>query len=98
MCPSTSPATRSPASPGTEAAALYGARVAVNSVHRQGIGTLGAGLRAAAHAPDGLVEAVEHEDEPLLAVQWHPEYHPAPDPAFRWLVAAATERAWATSS
>jgi putative glutamine amidotransferase len=83
---------------GSAAAALYGQRTLVNSVHRQGIDTLGAGLRAVGHAPDGLVEAVEHADEPLLGVQWHPEYHPAPDPAFRWLVAAATERAWATSS
>ena len=83
---------------GTAVAALYGERAEVNSVHRQGIGVLGTGLRAAAHAPDGLVEAVEHADEPLLGVQWHPEYHPAPDPAFRWLVAAATERAWTTSS
>ncbi|UGS39085.1 gamma-glutamyl-gamma-aminobutyrate hydrolase family protein [Capillimicrobium parvum] len=84
--------------PGTETAALYGAETEVNSVHRQGVGTLGAGLHAAAHAPDGLVEALEHADEPLLGVQWHPEYHPMPDPAFRWLVAAAAERAWTTSS
>lgn len=84
--------------PGSALAALYGARTEVNSVHRQGIGELGAGLRVAARAPDGLVEAVEHDHEPLLGVQWHPEYHPAPDPAFRWLVTAAMERAWATSS
>ena len=83
---------------GSAAETLYGTRTMVNSVHRQGIDALGAGLRAVARAPDGLVEAVEHAEEPLLGVQWHPEYHPAPDPAFRWLVAAATERAWATSS
>jgi len=84
--------------PGSAVADLYGHTATVNSVHRQGIDALGAGLCAGAHAPDGLVEAVEHETEPLLGVQWHPEYHPAPDPAFRWLVAAATERTWATSS
>jgi putative glutamine amidotransferase len=83
---------------GSTAETLYGPQALVNSVHRQGVGALGAGLRAVARAPDGLVEAVEHADEPLLGVQWHPEYHPSPDPAFRWLVAAATERAWATSS
>jgi len=82
---------------GTRAAALYGAVAEVNSVHRQGLGVLGDGLRAGAHAPDGLVEAAEHVEEPLLGVQWHPEYHPAPDPAFRWLVEAATERMWTIS-
>ncbi len=75
--------------PGTVAAALYGPRTAVNSVHRQGIATLGAGLQAVAHAPDGLVEAVADPARALLAVQWHPEYHPAPEPAFAWLLEAA---------
>lgn len=47
----------------------------VNSTHHQGIKRAGHGLRAAAHAEDGLVEAVElAEPGPyLLAVQWHPE-------------------------
>ena len=32
-------------------------------------------LRAAGHAPDGLVEAIELPDHPFgLAVQWHPEW------------------------
>lgn len=47
---------------------------AVNSIHHQGVKTPGAGLRVAATAPDGLVEAIEHPDHPfLLGVQWHPE-------------------------
>ena len=34
------------------------------------------GLSVVASAPDGTVEAVEHEDKSwdMLSVQWHPEY------------------------
>lgn len=48
----------------------------VNSVHFQGVGELGPGLRPEAHAPDGLVEAFSTEvnGAPVLAVQWHPEW------------------------
>ncbi|MFN8187907.1 MAG: gamma-glutamyl-gamma-aminobutyrate hydrolase family protein [Gaiellales bacterium] len=49
-------------------------RMEVNSVHHQAIGDLGEGLRAVAWAPDGVVEALESEEEPILAVQWHPEW------------------------
>ncbi|HWA17167.1 MAG TPA: gamma-glutamyl-gamma-aminobutyrate hydrolase family protein [Gemmatimonadales bacterium] len=46
----------------------------VNSMHHQGIRTLGAGLKATAFAPDGLVEALESDkDNYVVAVQWHPE-------------------------
>lgn len=49
-------------------------RVGVNSIHHQAIGQVGAGLRAVAWAPDGIVEAVERTDgAPVVAVQWHPE-------------------------
>lgn len=49
--------------------------VMVKSKHHQGIDQLGEGLIASGHAPDGLIEAIEHEDHPnLLGVQWHPEY------------------------
>lgn len=47
----------------------------VNSLHHQGIQDLAPGLKAAAYAPDGLVEAVELTGHPFgLAVQWHPEW------------------------
>jgi putative glutamine amidotransferase len=48
----------------------------VNSLHGQGIRTLGAGLVVEGRAPDGLVEAVrlDRADTFLLAVQWHPEW------------------------
>lgn len=48
----------------------------INSIHHQAVERLGAGLRVVASAPDGTIEAIEHEDVdwPLLAVQWHPEF------------------------
>lgn len=48
----------------------------VNSLHGQGINRLGRGLKALAHAPDGLVEAFAVEGAPAFAyaVQWHPEW------------------------
>jgi len=54
----------------------------VNSLHGQGIRRLAPGLRAVAHAPDGLIEAVEFGDARAfaLAVQWHPEWRCRDDP------------------
>ena len=47
----------------------------VNSLHHQGVKDLAAGLRAAGHSPDGLVEVVELPGHPYaVAVQWHPEW------------------------
>lgn len=61
---------------GTRLAGIAGEQVLkVNSLHHQGLKALAPGLRAAGHAPDGLVEAVELPDHPFaLAVQWHPEW------------------------
>ena len=67
---------------------------AVNSSHHQSIQEPGRGLRITAHAPDGVVEAVEWYDGSkwVVGVQWHPERMPA-DPLaqslFRDLVSAA---------
>ena len=49
--------------------------VEVNSTHHQAIQQPGLGLRVAARAPDGIIEAVEGEfaDHFVLGVQWHPE-------------------------
>jgi putative glutamine amidotransferase len=56
------------------AAALGSDELSVNTYHKQAIGRLGQGLRAAAQAPDGVVEAIEDPSRPLfLGVQWHPE-------------------------
>lgn len=46
----------------------------VNSFHHQAVKSLGKGLLASAFAPDGIIEAVEHEEHPFcVGVQWHPE-------------------------
>lgn len=52
---------------------LYGPEFDVNSNHHQAIGRLGRGLWAAAYSADGVVEALEHNTLPLIAVQFHPE-------------------------
>ncbi|MEO8336163.1 MAG: gamma-glutamyl-gamma-aminobutyrate hydrolase family protein, partial [bacterium] len=52
---------------GTRLAELIGAGPQrVNSMHHQGIKQLGRGLVATAEAPDGLIEAVEGEDDSYL--------------------------------
>jgi len=57
-------------------------RIRVNSVHYQGIDTLGDGLAVEATADDGVVEAVSAwvGPAPVLAVQWHPEWNADADP------------------
>src|SRR5215210_1836508 len=59
---------------GTRLAALLGERAPVKSHHHQGLGTVGHGLRVAAHADDGTIEAVEDPSRRFaLGVLWHPE-------------------------
>lgn len=52
--------------------------IAVASGHHQAIRVLGDGLVATAVARDGVIEAVEHESLPIVAVQWHPEAEGTP--------------------
>jgi putative glutamine amidotransferase len=62
---------------GILAAATGARRLAVNSVHRQGIDRLGVGLNVEALSPeDGLVEGFSARPNggQVLAVQWHPEW------------------------
>jgi putative glutamine amidotransferase len=59
---------------------LGGAPRTPSSSHHQAIKKLGKGLREAAHAPDGTIEAVEMPGHRwLYAVQWHPEVNAARD-------------------
>nr|WP_154324783.1 gamma-glutamyl-gamma-aminobutyrate hydrolase [Pantoea sp. 201603H] len=47
----------------------------VNSLHQQGVRSLGPGARIEARAADGLIEAVSLRHHPFaLGVQWHPEW------------------------
>ena len=63
----------------------------VNSYHHQGVKQLGRGLRATAHAPDGLVEAVEGIGPGyLLGVQFHPEKD-AEDPIMQRIIRSLIE-------
>lgn len=54
-------------------AALYNTEAIVNSAHHQAVEIPGTGLRPVQWAPDGTVEALEHDTLPVWAVQWHPE-------------------------
>jgi gamma-glutamyl-gamma-aminobutyrate hydrolase PuuD len=60
--------------PETRLAEILGARHAVKSHHHQGLDAVGKGLRIAAHAEDGSIEAVEDPSQRFaLGVLWHPE-------------------------
>lgn len=66
--------------------------LAVNSFHHQAPAAVAPGLRKAALAPDGVIEALEDSLHPfLLGVQWHPEtlQHPASESLFKAFVSAA---------
>jgi putative glutamine amidotransferase len=59
-------------------AGIVGTRsLPANSSHHQSAKEIGAGLVVTAHAPDGVIEALELPGHPFgLAVQWHPEWLP----------------------
>jgi putative glutamine amidotransferase len=60
--------------PGTRVRGVLGDRAPVKSHHHQGYGRLGKGLREAAKAEDGTVEALEDPSRRFaLGVLWHPE-------------------------
>lgn len=59
---------------GTLLARLLGrTRIGVNSTHHQAIRQLGQGLTVTARADDGVIEAIEARDLPIVGVQFHPE-------------------------
>ncbi|MDP9727670.1 gamma-glutamyl-gamma-aminobutyrate hydrolase family protein [Alicyclobacillus tolerans] len=70
----------------------------VNSFHHQAVRKLAPGFQAVAFDPEGLVEAMESDNQETLmfAVQWHPENlwrdYPVFLGLFRLLVDAAAER------
>ena len=75
---------------GSRLSAILGeGEVPVNSLHHQAIEKIGAGLRPTAHAPDGVIEAVEMNGSRwLIGVQWHPEWLVESDPRMEALFKA----------
>jgi putative glutamine amidotransferase len=60
--------------PGTRVGQLLGERAPVKSHHHQGFGRIGEGLREAAWAEDGTLEALEDPSKRFaVGVLWHPE-------------------------
>ena len=61
--------------PGSRLAEILGCtRLWVNTFHHQAVKAPAPGLQVAAHATDGVIEAIVHEELPYyVGVQWHPE-------------------------
>ena len=76
----------------TLASSLGRIDISVQSAHHQIVDRLGTGLVAAAHAPDGLIEALEHESAPITGVQWHPEAPDSPADQLGLLLAGLREQ------
>jgi putative glutamine amidotransferase len=72
-------------SEGTRLAEILGVtELEVNSLHHQGAKELAPGLKPSAYAPDKLIEGLELPGHPFgIAVQWHPEWLTAHEPARR---------------
>ncbi|SLN19034.1 gamma-glutamyl-gamma-aminobutyrate hydrolase family protein [Ruegeria meonggei] len=82
---------------------LMGAtEVMTNTLHGQGIKSIGQRVVIDGHAPDGTPEAIYVKDAPgfTLSVQWHPEWDAVNDPVSRPLFEAfgAAVHAWSTGS
>ncbi|MFQ5709777.1 MAG: gamma-glutamyl-gamma-aminobutyrate hydrolase family protein [bacterium] len=68
-------------------------KATVVSKHHQALDAVAPGWRAVAKAPDGLVEAIEHQKHPwMVAVLWHPESSQN-DPSHQRLFAALVQTA-----
>lgn len=82
-------------SPNSRLARIVGATtIDANSWHHQAVKEIAPSLTVTAHAPDGVIEAVEGRDWPfVIGVQWHPELLAAEEEVhaalFRALVEAA---------
>jgi putative glutamine amidotransferase len=66
--------------------------IGVNSFHHQAVKDMGKGFKATMIAPDGIIEAIETEEERfVVAVQWHPEMMEGPVAAIRPIFSAFVE-------
>lgn len=82
---------------GSRLATMIGATEAtVVSWHHQATRTVPPGWNITAHAPDGVIEALEHKHHPwAIALQWHPELSindPLQQRILRAFVTAAQQR------
>jgi putative glutamine amidotransferase len=83
------------------AEALGSDTIQVNSLHHQAVSTTGPAHHAVAHAPDGVIEAIEikglgDDSKPWeIGVQWHPEKMDGPlsDRLFGAFIEAASQAA-----
>jgi len=77
--------------PETRLATILGHSLEVSSAHKEDVVSLGSGAIVTAHAPDGVIEALEYPGLRFaIGVQWHPELDPArQDPLFAALIAAS---------
>ncbi len=66
--------------PGTLLHKIVGAeQMMVNTSHHQAVKEPGEHLQVNCHAPDGVIEGIEHVSHRFcLGVQWHPEYEVSP--------------------
>lgn len=82
--------------PDSELGRVAPSTVMVNSLHHQAIDALAPSLRATAHSPDHVIEAVESADGVIVAVQAHPEelidYHSWARALFERFVARSAKR------
>jgi putative glutamine amidotransferase len=64
--------------------------IRINSLHHQAVKQSGQGLSVVARDLDDIVQAIESDSgQPIIGVQWHPEYlayMPAQFALFRWLL------------
>ena len=66
-----------------------------NTIHHQSVDQVGAGLVVCGRADDGVIEAIESPDGPIVGVQWHPELLADREPhrsLFAWIVHEAQQR------
>ena len=59
--------------PGSVAYEVLGEKCWTNTFHHQAVKDLAPGLKATAWASDGIIEAMESEDQRIWTVQFHPE-------------------------
>ena len=80
--PATEPTHKVTVEDGTLLRSLLKKTVMTNSFHHQGVKDPAPGLRVAARADDGMIEALESTtDRFILLVQWHPEFTHSTDPS-----------------